>query len=129
MGTSRGILGAGGCGVLVDATRSEEAEIWIGDETMMQTTILWNGVAAVSGTAASVLAVLPSTELASEWGKLGAAAILGVVCVVTLWTGYKSQCRAAETLDRMSESNSQLASEISRLTARMSDRPCLRERG
>ena len=91
---------------------------------MMQLTMVSQGVAAVTGTMTAIVAVLPAEaqDFASEWGKLGAAAILGVICIVSMWTNYKSQLRNAASQDKLSEA-------LTRLTERMAARPCLIEPG
>jgi hypothetical protein len=74
--------------------------------------------AVASGAAMTVLAQVPSPEMASEWGKFGATAILGVVCLACLWLGWRKDQRSSESVEK-------LAGAVKDLAVELRNRPCI----
>jgi predicted MFS family arabinose efflux permease len=75
-------------------------------------------VSVVSGWGASVMAQVPPSDLVSDWGKFGAVAILGMICMAALWMHYR-------TLKDLTASHQAATTEMAKLVAELRTRPCI----
>ncbi len=101
---------------------TEEVNLREKGETMSMATKLYGeGMTAfISGSAASIMAQVP-TDLVSDWGKFGAVAILGMICMASLYMHYR-------TLKDLTASHQAATAEMAKLVTELRTRPCVMDR-